>query len=136
MRKQAQNALLIDSSALLAAFRDEPGAKEVRNIMEASPEGSLYMHAVNACEVAYNLLKFGFVEFVAYKMAVPNRVKILECMPPRIWTRAASLKMLHKNLSLGDCIAVAQAEEIHADILTGDRGFLRVETFIGIKLFR
>lgn len=131
-----RDKLLIDASALLAALKSEPGGDTVRQILEQAPEGALFMHAVNACEVAYQLIKFGFIEYVAYYYAVPDAVEFIDHIQPAVWKRAASLKTEHTNLSLGDCILIAQAELIDADILTGDRAFQQIDTRIGIKLFR
>ncbi len=128
--------LLIDSSALLAKLLNEPGGDAVWQIMEMTPEGDLFMHAVNACEVAYQLIKNGCMDFAAYSFATPRDVNVINSVTPGVWQRAASLKAKHRSLALGDCIAVAQAELLNADILTGDRAFQQVDTRIGIKLFR
>lgn len=126
----------IDSSALLAEIKGEPGAEAVREIRASSQIGDLYMHTVNACEVAYTLIKLGFTESAAYEMAGPRDITIIDVVRPKEWQRAASLKSRYQDLSLGDCLTIAHAEAFNVDILAGDRGFLQVETFIGVKLFR
>ncbi len=132
----SREKLLIDASAVIARTLDEPGGDDVWRVMKATPSGGLFMHAVNVCEVAYHLVRKGFIEFLAYRLAAPKDVAVLDLVRPALWQRAAGLKARYKSLALGDCIAIAQAEELDAAILTGDRGFLKVDTFIEIKLFR
>lgn len=132
----SRKALVIDTSAIIAEIKNEPGAETVRQIMAMPPEAGFFMHAVNVCEVAYHLIKFGLIESIAYELAVPDGVTIIDDIRPALWKRAASLKARYKNLALGDCIAVALAESLDADVLTGDRDFQKVDTDVGIKVFR
>lgn len=131
-----RTALVIDASVIIAEIKNEPGADAVREIMAMPPEGGFFMHAVNVCEVAYHLIKFGFIESIAYELATPGGVTVIDDIRPALWKRAASLKAKYKNLALGDCIAIALAETLDADILTGDRDFKKVEADIDIKVFR
>ena len=94
------------------------------------------MHAINVCEVAYHLIRNGLSESDAYELSTPEGVAIIDDMRPVLWKRTASLKARHKNLALGDCVVIALAETLGADILTGDRDFGNVDTDVGIKLFR
>lgn len=136
VERMKRSTLLIDASAIIADVKFEPGSEAVAKVIRTPPKGGLYMHAVNVCEVAYHLIKLGFPEGFAYKMAIPRNVTVIDEIVPEVWKRAASLKAKHKNLALGDCIAIAQAELLNADILTGDRGFQEVDTPIEITLFR
>lgn len=131
-----QRALIIDTSAIIAEIKGEPGSEVVRKILNEPPSGGLYMHTVNVCEVAYKLIIFGFLEHVAFHLATPKGIEIVERILPPVWKRAASLKTRYQHLSLGDCILIAQAEMFNADILTGDRAFQQVSTHIAVKLFR
>ncbi len=132
----SRKIMVIDTSAILAELKDEPGAEVVRKILAIPPEGGFYMHAVNVCEVAYHMIKFGIIEPIAYEMAIPEGVAIIEDVRPILWKRTASLKAQYKNLALGDCVAIALAETLDADILTGDRYFNQVDTKVEIKMFR
>lgn len=132
----SKKALVIDTSAIIAEIKGEPGAETVKQLMATPPEGGFFMHAVNVCEVAYHLLKFGLIESIAYELATPNGVTIIDDIRPALWKRAARLKAQYKNLALGDCMAIALAESLDADILTGDRDFQKVDTAIDIKVFR
>jgi PIN domain nuclease of toxin-antitoxin system len=128
--------MVIDASAVIAEIKDEPGAEMIRNCMMTPPEGGFFMHAINVCEVAYHLIKSGLHESIAYELAIPDGVAIVDDIRPALWKRAASLKARYKNLALGDCIAIALAESLNADVLTGDRDFQNVDTEVAVKLFR
>lgn len=132
----SRKALIIDTSAIIADIKGEYGAEAVRQIMATPPEGGFFMHAVNVCEVAYHLIKFGLIDSIAYELATPNGITIVNDLHPVLWRRAASLKAQYKNLALGDCVAIALAESLDADVLTGDRDFQLVDTNVEIKIFR
>ncbi len=127
--------LALDASALLADIKGEPGAETVRGMMREAADG-LFMHAVNAGEVAYHLIRFGLPPIAAFRLAAPKGVVIVEDMERRLWERSAVLKAEHGNLALGDCVAIALAESLGAELLTGDRLFANVATSASIKLFR
>jgi PIN domain nuclease of toxin-antitoxin system len=44
---------VLDSHALIAFLRDEPGAEVVQSLLDRNP-GSNYVHALNLCEVYYD----------------------------------------------------------------------------------
>lgn len=127
--------LVLDASALLADIKDEPGAEAVRGMMRDASDG-IFMHAVNASEVAYHLLRFGLPPTLAFQLAAPKGVVIVEDMGKRLWERNAILKADYRNLALGDCVAISLAESLGAELLTGDRLFRDVETSAPIKIFR
>ncbi len=132
----SRRALVMDTSAIIAEIKGEPGAEAIRRILTTPPEGGFFMHAVNVCEVAYHLIKFGLIESVAYELAMPDGVTIIDGIGSALWQRAASLKARYKNLALGDCMAIGLAESLDADILTSDRDFQQVETTIRVMMFR
>ncbi|MCD8349386.1 MAG: PIN domain-containing protein [Planctomycetaceae bacterium] len=127
--------IVLDASALLADIKDEPGAETVRDLMNAAADG-LFMHAVNASEVAYHLIRFGLPPALAFRLAAPQGVVIVEDLERRLWERSAVLKAQYRNLALGDCVAISLAESLGAELLTGDRLFKQVETFVQIQSFR
>ena len=118
--------LVLDASALLADIKDEPGAEAVRTIMREAVDG-LFMHAVNASEVAYHLIRFGLPPALAFWLAAPTGVVIVEDLERRLWERSALLKAEYRNLALGDCVAVSLAESLGAELVTGDRLFQQVK---------
>lgn len=127
--------LVLDASALLASIKDEPGAETVRDIMQDAGE-ALFMHAVNASEVAYHLIRFGLPTVLAFRLAAPKGVTIVEDLDRLLWERSAILKAEYRNLALGDCVAISLAESLGAELVTGDRLFQEVETTAPVKLFR
>jgi len=118
-------AKVLDSFALVAYFRDEPGAETVENLLvAASRKGtSLHMTDVNYAEVKYSIIrKDGLTAWT-------EAAKILEGLPIEFHptTRAladaaADFKARHR-LSLADAFAAALAREKKADLLTGDQEF-------------
>lgn len=132
----SRKSLVLDTSAIIAEIKGEPGAETVRQIMAMPPEGGFFMQSINVCEVAYHLIKFGLIESIAYELAIPGGVTIIDDLRPVLWKRAASLKARHRNLALGDCIAIALAESLDADVLTGDRDFQNADTDVQITVFR
>lgn len=59
--------LILDSSALLADIKNESGATAVRSLMsDAAASNGIFMHSINVCEVAYNLIKSGIPEQYAF----------------------------------------------------------------------
>lgn len=82
------------------------------------------------------MIKSDVAEYAACEMATPDGVDIIDDLRPVLWRRTASLKARYKNLAMGDCIAIALAEMLDAEVLTGDRDFKKVATSIGIIEFR
>lgn len=128
-------SIVLDSSALLADIKSEPGAEAVRGIM-GNAAHNLFMHALNASEVAYHLIRFGLPPELAFHLAAPKGVTIVEDLEQRLWKRSAVLKAEYSNLALGDCVVISLAELLKAELVTGDRLFEQVETTASIKLFR
>ncbi len=127
--------IVLDASALLANIKDEPGAQRVRDIMREASDG-LFMHAINASEVAYHLIRFGLPPVPAFRLAAPKGVMIIEDLERRLWERVAVLKAEYRNLALGDCAAISLAESLGAELLTGDSLFRNVATPTAMKFFR
>jgi PIN domain nuclease of toxin-antitoxin system len=127
--------LVLDASALLADIKDEPGAETVRHyIREAGDD--LYMHAINASEVAYHLIRFGLPHALSFRLAAPEGMVIVNELEQSLWERTAVLKAEYRNLALGDCVAISFAESLDAELVTGDRLFRTVTTSASIKIFR
>lgn len=93
-----ERPLVLDASALLADIKDEPGAAAVRDAMQKADAG-LFMHAVNASEVAYHLIRFGLPPTPAFQLAAPKGVVLVEDLERRLWQRSAVLKAEYRNLA-------------------------------------
>lgn len=116
---------ILDSYALLAYFRDEPGADKVEALLHkaSKKDQPLHMTEVNYAEVQYmTLRKDG--------EAAWSRVsKALETLPIQFHPAnreladlAAGFKAKHK-MSLADAFAAALAKAKNAELVTGDKEF-------------
>lgn len=127
-------AKVLDSFALVAYFRDEPGAETVENLLIAANRkgDSLHMTDVNYAEVKYSIIrKDGLTAWA-------EAAKILEGLPIEFHPTsraladvAADIKVQHR-LSLADAFAAALAKLKNAELLTGDPEFKTLEKEIKI----
>ncbi|HXG47038.1 MAG TPA: PIN domain-containing protein, partial [Methylomirabilota bacterium] len=127
-------AKVLDSFALLAYFRDEPGAEAMENLLVTAgkKDNPLHMTDVNYAEVEYSIVKKDGAE------AWGEAAKILQGLPidfhstsRALADTAADLKARFK-ISLADAFAAALAKEKKADLVTGDPDFKPLEKEIKI----
>lgn len=127
--------LILDASALLAIAKGETGDEKAVDIIRQST-GSIYIHAVNAFEVAYKLMLWGFSEPAAWEFCnVSGAIKVDDA-GDFVGRRAARIKVTSPHLSLGDCFCVALAEEMQGRVLTSDNGFTKAQTTAEIIMLR
>jgi len=126
---------VLDSHALIAYFRDEPGAEVMETILVAAnkKDSPLHMTDVNYAEVKYSIIKKDGRE------AWEEAAKILQGLPiefhPTTRGRAdeaAEFKARFK-MSLADAFAAALAKEKKAELVTGDAEFKPLEKEIKIN---
>jgi ribonuclease VapC len=123
---------VLDSSAVLADLRGEPGAEVVR---AASPTS--YLSAVNYAEIITKLIEAGtppdeagaIAEQLGYTVVVADQA------------RAASAGKLHARtrrtgVSIGDRFCLALAEELSLPALTGDRRWRTLKLGVEVTLIR
>jgi ribonuclease VapC len=127
-------ARILDSFALIAYFRDEPGAAAVEQLLVAAgkKDAPLLMTDFNYAEVQYSILKKHGQE------AWAEAARILEGLPIEfipstraLADAAAEFKARHK-ISLADAFAAALARERKAELITGDPEFKLLEKEIKI----
>src|SRR3989442_7093026 len=115
-------AKVLDSFALVAYFRDEPGAEAVENLLviAGKKDNPLHMADVNYAEVKYSIVKKDGAE--AWEQAA----KILQGLPidfhsttRALADTAADFKARFK-LSLANAFAAALAKGKKAELVTGD----------------
>ena len=120
---------VLDSFALIAYFRDEPGAEAVENLLVTAgrKDSPLHMTDVNYAEVKYLIVKKDGAE------AWEEAAKILQGLPidfhsttRALADSAADFKARHK-ISLADAFAAALAKEKKAELVTGDQEFKALE---------
>lgn len=128
-------APVLDSYALLAFLRGEPGETQVAALLEKAGDrdSPLGMTEVNYAEVKYIVLRKDGPEIWA------EIARHLPALPIRFYpaTRAlaelaADIKARHP-LSLADAFAAALAKESKAELVTGDPEFKPLENEIKIR---
>ncbi len=116
---------VFDSFALIAYFRDEPGAEAMENLLVTAgkKDTPLHMTDVNYAEVKYSIVKKDGAE------AWAEAAKILQGLPidfhstnRALADTAADFKARFK-ISLADAFAAALAKEKKAGLVTGDPEF-------------
>jgi predicted nucleic acid-binding protein len=127
-------AKVLDSFALIAYFRDEPGAKAMEDLLVAAgkKDNPLLMTDVNYAEVKYSIVKKDGAE------AWGEAAKVLQGLPidfhsttRSLADTAADFKARFK-LSLADAFAAAVAKNRKAELVTGDPEFKPLEREIKI----
>jgi predicted nucleic acid-binding protein len=128
-------AKVLDGFALIAYFRDEPGAETIESLLVAAAkkDSPLHMTDVNYAEVKYSILKKDG------QKAWDEAVKILQGLPIEfhptnrsLADTAADFKSRFK-ISLADAFAAALTKEKKAELLTGDPEFKALEKEIKIN---
>lgn len=128
-------AKVLDSFALIAYFRDEPGAQTMEDLLvsAAKKDNPLLMSDVNYAEVKYSIVKKDGGE------AWAEAAKVLQGLPidfhpttRALADSAADFKARFK-WSLADAFAAALAKERRAELVTGDPEFKALEKEVKIQ---
>jgi predicted nucleic acid-binding protein len=127
--------IVLDSFALLAFFRGEPGAQRVAGLLEAAEHGEpqLAMSVVNLAEVIYRTERERGLQRAQEALA-----KVLEYpielfdVDLELALAAAHIKASH-SVALADCFAAALAQRLGAAVLTGDPDFQRLEGAVAVE---
>jgi predicted nucleic acid-binding protein len=111
----------LDSNAIIAFLRDEPGSDVVEGLL-LDPSSTCFAHAINLCEVYYDAVRVsGEADAQAVLNTLANlRVVFREEMDPALWQDAARLKAAHRRVSLADCFCLALARRVSAELVTSD----------------
>jgi ribonuclease VapC len=131
-------AQVLDSYALLAFLRGEPGEEKVTALLERAGERdqSLHMTEANYAEVKYiTLRKDGpalWAEIARVLRTLPIEFHPIDRALADI---AADIKSRHK-LSLADAFAAALAKDRKSELVTGDPEFATIENEIRIVWLR
>lgn len=127
-------APVLDSHALLAYFRQEPGGERVKELLHkaATADRPLHMTEVNYAEVNYMIRRKDGDD------AWNEATRILDTLPIEyhpatraLADQAAIYKAAHK-MSLADAFAAALAKEQKAELVTGGPEFKPLEKEIKI----
>jgi ribonuclease VapC len=127
-------AKVLDSFALIAYFRDEPGAEAVEHLLITAgrKDSPVHMTDVSYAEVRYSIVRKDGAE------AWEEAAKILQGLPidfhstnRALADMAADIKSRH-TISLADAFTAALAKEKKAELVTGGPEFKPLEKEIKI----
>jgi PIN domain nuclease of toxin-antitoxin system len=126
------STVVLDASAVLAAYFDEPGAEIVRPTLL----GAL-LSAVNYSEVIGKCLDRGDTLAVTLRKLAATGVTVA-AYDARLAQRAGELRPLGRRwgLSLGDRACLALAEREGVPVLTADRSWKALPLVMDIRLIR
>lgn len=112
---------VFDSCAVVAFLQREPGAEVVAEILK-DPQSRCLLHAINACEVYYDIYRrSGEEDSSALEGILATAgIELLETIPSPLWRAAGKLKAEWRRVSLADCIAIALALLENGTVLTSD----------------
>jgi predicted nucleic acid-binding protein len=126
---------VLDSYALLALLRDEPGAEIVAGLLERAGQQnrSVHMTEVNYAEVQYTIRRKDgetvWASIAGELLAAPIEFHAAD---RRLADVAAGFKARFK-ISLAEAFAAALAKERKAELVTGDLEFRALEKEIKIR---
>jgi PIN domain nuclease of toxin-antitoxin system len=127
--------MVLDASALLALFFDEPGAEKVEHLIQQAVDSDkpLIIASVNWAEVLYRMQRKNGAQGLAgareFARTMPLDIAPLD---RDLAEAAASLKVDH-DLGLADAFAVALAKSKKAELVTADLEFKPLEKEIKIN---
>jgi len=127
-------AKVLDSFALIAYFRDEPGAEAIEQLLvSASKKDSpVHMTDVNYAEVKYSIVKkHGTTAWAEAARVLAGLPIDFHSTSRELADTAADFKARYK-LSLADAFAAALAKQEKAELVTGDPEFKPLEGEIKI----
>ena len=128
-------AQVLDSHALLALLRDEPGAEAVATILKKAGQRDqpVHMTEVNYAEVQYIVRrKDGDAAWQTIALELVAAPIHFHPADRRLADLAAEFKARFK-MSLADAFAAALAKEKKAELVTGDPEFKALEKEIKIN---
>jgi ribonuclease VapC len=118
---------VLDAFALLAYFKNEPGAARIEQLLEEASQGQdLLMSVVNLGEVVYKTTRQFNLERAKETLSKMRQHPItLVDVDEELALDAAALKGTYR-ISYADCIAAALAQRLGATLVTGDDGFRQI----------
>lgn len=123
---------ILDSSALMAYFEDEPGGSTVKSLfLDAAPDEPLLMSVVNWGEIYYLARRISpgkANEITAYLDGLP--IAIVDA--DREQTRLAAEMKADGGISYADCFAAALTKMKQGVLATKDKEFNRLKGQIKI----
>src|SRR3984957_14232065 len=102
--------VVLDSSAIIAFLRGEPGSEVVERYLGPKSD-NLYVHALNLCEVYYDFMRAAGEDSAenAVQDILLLGVRERNDMASDFWRAVGKLKAQYRRVSLADCCALALA---------------------------
>lgn len=112
---------VLDACALLAFLGREPGAVVIDDLLTNS-ENSCLVHAINLCEVYYDMVRRSSPELARQAVAdlLATGLQVRDDLDGPFWQQAGDLKVSPGKLSLADCFALALTMRTVATLVTSD----------------
>lgn len=111
---------VLDACAMIAYLNDERGSDVVEQLLD-HPGHTCYAHAINLCEVYYDVVRRGGVATAEqaigdlFSAGVSERADL----DPLLWREAGRLKA-RRRLSLANALGLALAQRLGAEFVTAD----------------
>lgn len=113
---------IFDASALLAYLKDERGTEVVEELLLHS-DVPCFAHAVNICEVYYNILALAGERAADSALAglLSDGLTVREDLDPDMVAKAAHYKVGQQaRRPIADCFCLALADRFNGEIVTAD----------------
>ncbi len=112
---------VFDSCAVLALLQREPGAEVVAGILKQNGNRCL-IHAINACEVYYDIFRRDGEEDASSleEILATAGIELVEALSSALWRAAGKIKAEWRRVSLADCIALALTLREAGTLVTTD----------------
>lgn len=112
---------VFDACALLAFLGREPGATVIDGLL-ADAGNLCLVHAINLCEVYYDIVRRGSSTLAREAIAdlIAVGIQVRDDMEEAFWQQAGNLKVTPGKLSLADCFALALTMRTGATLVTSD----------------
>lgn len=112
---------VFDSCAVLALLQREPGAEVVAGILKQDGNRCL-IHAINACEVYYDIFRRDGEEDASSleEILATAGIVLVETLCSTLWRAAGKIKAEWRRVSLADCIALALTLREEGTLVTTD----------------
>lgn len=113
--------LVLDSCAIIALLGGEPGGELVDSTL-ADKDNTCMVHALNLCEVYYDLVRCADESRARDVMnqLVSAGIFIREDMDMSFWQNVGNIKAAHSRISLADCVCIALANRLGVEVWTCD----------------
>jgi predicted nucleic acid-binding protein len=128
-------SFVLDSSALIAYLEGEPGAQEVRGILEKAAQGQarVLMASVNYGECFYVFKRTHGDELAADFVEATSQLPLTLAAADVKLALAAGEAKARNNIPYVDAFAAALADSLGAKLLTCDQDFEAVSHWVDVQ---